>query len=431
MSTASLAQRLAVGGQLKPLGVGPHEVVNVGFLGPLTGPVQSWGLPGLDGCRIWVDWINRTGGLLVGGARHKVQLIAEDCGYDPQRAAEGARRLVQEHNVRLLMMLGGDTFRPVQEFLMSHKVLTSTLLPSDLSPDTPYLIAPSEIHPLQNVTGVEWLARHRPELRRAALCSQTDALGLPSVATYRAAFAAAGIPVVREILYAPEAAAADEIVTALLAADPDILCWCTSHEPMVHALTEAAFRAGFAGQILSCTADNYRRLIDRTSAAFMEGFLFQFPDFDDPELRDKTFFFHRPAEFFAEYNRRFPVSWTAVSWEYVAILDLWHSAVEKAGTVAPVSVLAAMKQGGRGEHAFGLAEWSGSDLFGNDNALIGEWPVVRIVGGQARIVGFGSIPDWLARHGALLRREMRALGQMWDQRKPGSVAALGGPAVRE
>lgn len=424
MSTASLAQTLAVSARLKRLSVGAQQTVRVGFLAPLSGPIRSWGQPGLDGCRIWVDWINAMGGLLVGGTRHHVELLAEDCGYDPEQAIAAARRLVQEGGVRLLMMLGGDAFRPIQDYLMSRKILTSTLLPSDLSPDTPYLIAPSEIHPLYNVTAVEWLARNRPGLGRVALCSQTDALGLPSLATYRAAFAAEGIEVVSELRYAPSATNAEEMVAAMLGADPDILCWCTSYQPMVHALTEAAFRAGFSGQILSCTADNYRRLVERTSVPFLEGLLFQFPDFDDPMLSEKTFFFNRPAEFYAEYNRRFPDSWSAVSWEYVATLDLWHSAVEKAGTTAPVSVLAAMKHGGLGEHAFGMAAWQGSSLFGNDNALIGDWPVVRITDGQARIVGFGSIPDWLSRHGNGLRSEWRALGLMWDQRLSGAADRL-------
>ena len=424
MSVASLAQTLAVNTRVKRLSVGAQQAVRVGFLAPLTGPIRSWGLPGLNGCRIWVDWINHMGGILVGGTRHNVQLLAEDCGYDPDQAIEAAQRLVQENGVKLLMMLGGDTFRPIQDYLMSRKILTSTLLPSDLSPDTPYLIAPSEIHPLYNVTAVEWLARNRPELRRVAMCSQTDALGLPSLATYRAAFAAEDIAAVKEIRYAPQATNAEEIVRAMLDGNPDILCWCTSYEPMVHALTEAAFRFGFPGQIISCTADNYRRLVGRTSTEFMEGFLFQFPDFDDPMLSEKTFFFNRPAEFYAEYNRRFPDTWSAVSWEYVATLDLWHSAVEKVGTTAPVSVLAAMKHGGLGEHAFGKAAWSGSDLFGNDNALIGEWPVVRITSGRARIVGFGSIPDWLHRHGARLRSELRGLGLMWDQRHSAVGGAL-------
>lgn len=425
MSGASLAQQLAVRGNLRRFGVGAATPVRLGFLAPLGGPLASWGLPGLNGCRLWAEWLNRAGGILVQGARHPVELVAEDSGRDPAQVRAAVRRLVQDQDVRLLMMLGGEDFAAARDYLMDRKVLTSTMLPSDLSPDTPYLIAPSEIHPLYTVTAVDWLARHRPDLRRVALCSQTDAFGLPSLATYRAAFAAAGIEVVAECLHAPGQGDAPAIVAELLAAAPDILCWCTSPQDMVHALTEAAFRAGFGGQILSCTVDDYPRLIARTSAAFMEGVLFQFPDFDDPALRDRTFFFNQPEAFFREYTRRFPGSWSAVSWEYVAVLDLWHSAVEKSGTTAPVSVLAAMKQAGQTDHVFGPAVWAGQDVFGIDNALVGYWPVVRIRDGKARIEEFGSIPDWLARHGELLRGELAKLGQLWHQRQP---ARSGEPA---
>lgn len=31
------------------------DVVRIGFLAPLTGPVAAWGKPGLDGCQIWAD----------------------------------------------------------------------------------------------------------------------------------------------------------------------------------------------------------------------------------------------------------------------------------------------------------------------------------------------------------------------------------------
>lgn len=417
MSGGSFPLALAVGGRLKRFDVGAAEPVRIGFLAPLSGPAESWGMPGLMGARIWVDWINAAGGLMLSGRRHPVELVDHDCASGAAASVVGARTLVQDHGVRLLLMLGGDTYRPVARYLTDRKILTSTLLPSDLSPDTPYLIAPSEIHPLYNVTAVDWLAQKRPELRRVALCSQTDAVGMPSLATYRAAFRAAGIEVVKEVRYPAAEREADAMLAAMLAEQPDILCWCTSYQPMVHALTEAAHQAGFRGQVISCTADNYPRLIARTSRSFMEGFLFQFPDFDDPALRDGAFFFNRPAAFYDEYNRRFPGAWSAVSWEYVAALDLWQSAVEQAGTVAPVSVLAAMKRAGKVETIFGDAEWAGQDLFGIDNALVGQWPVVRIEGGKARIVAFGSIPAWLARHGDLLRAEMQALGQMWHQRQ--------------
>ena len=362
-----------------------------------------------------MDWLNTAGGLLIGGQRRKVELIPFDCGVDPQKARKGAEHLVLGERVSLLMTLGGSALQANQQFLTEQKVLTSTLLPSDLSPDTPYVIAPSEVHPVYNVTGVDWLCRTKKP-KSVALCAQTDAMGLPSLATYRAAFAARSVPIVAEVQYDPDEKNGHAIVEQMMAHNPDVLCWCTSYTPMVHSLTQAAFEQGFKGQLLSCTADGYSKMIEATSPEFMEGFTFQFPDFDDPALTEKAFFFHQPKRFFDEYNRRFPNSWSAVSWEYVAILDIWHAAVEQASSVSSTSVLAAMKQLGQVEHAFGDATWWGRDLFGIENALIGDWPVVEIQNGKATIVGFESIADWLKAHQPLLQKEMQSLGQMWFQR---------------
>lgn len=416
MAPSSFAHQLAVSSTLPRLSVGMNEPIILGFLAPLSGSLESWGQPVLYGCEIWVDWLNRNGGLMIGGRRYPVEIKHHDCGPDAEAAMAGAQELVERHGIKLLMMLGGDALTPLRDYLNRRKILTATLLPSDLSPESPYLIAPSELHPIFNVTGVEWLRKSRPELSRVALCSQMDGLGLPSLASYRAAFRAAGLPIVKEIRYAPASRDVAGVVQPMLDADPDTLCWCTSHTPMVHAMTEYAHAQGFKGQIISCTLDHYDRLIERTSPAFMEGVIFQFPEFDDPKLRGKTFFFHQPGAFFEEYNRRFPGAWSAVSWEYAAILDIWHGAVEKANSLSSASVLAAMKQLGHVTHAFGPARWWGRELFGIDNALVGDWPVVTIQQGRARIAEFRSISTWLSRHGALLKEEMQDLGQLWEQR---------------
>lgn len=416
MDSSSFAHRLAISGALPRLSVGMASSVDIGFLAPLSGQAESWGLPGLHGCRIWENWLNNAGGLLIGGRRYPIRIHAYDCGDDPQEARDGAMQLVQQHDIKLMMMLGGDSFAAVADLLAKKKILTSTLLPSDLSPDTRYLIAPSEVHPIYVVTGVEWLAREKPHLKTVAMCSQTDGMGLPSLATYRAAFKAAGHKVVKEVQYPAEGGDAAAIVQPMLDKNPDILCWCTSYTPMVHAMTEYAHAQGFKGQILSCTLDQYDVLARKVGAEFMEGITFQFPDFDDPALREKAFFFNQPNVFYEEYNNLYPNSWSAVSWEYAAILDIWHAAVDKAGTTNPVSVLAAMKQLGHVTHAFGPAEWWGSEIFGIDNALVGDWPVVTVQNGKARIVSFESIPAWLDNHSDLLRREMLDLGQMWEQR---------------
>lgn len=416
MSTYRFGADLAVSASLPKLGVKAKEAVRIGVLTSLTGDAAAWGRPGLEGCQIWADWLNAQGGLSIGDQRRMVEVVGYDDQYDPARAVLGAKHLILEQDVKIILMLGGDTVPAISDFLARSKMLATTLLPSDLSPDTPYLIAPCEVHPIYVVTGVDWLAQNRPELKTVAVCAQKDALGLPSVATYRAAFEAAGIDVVKEILYPGAPQDPDAMVDVLLESDPDILCWDTAYEPFVHALTEAAYRKNFKGQILSCTCDNYPALIAKTSAEFMEGFVFQFPDFDDPALNDPRVNFSRPNEFYSEFLRRFPGEWSAVSWQYHAILEMWRKAVERIQTVEPSAVLSAMKMGGVSRNVFGEARWWGRELFGIDHALVGFWPVVRITDGRARIVEFRSVLDWWDQHKDLLLNQMRVCGQMWDQR---------------
>jgi len=394
-----------------------EKTVKIGFLAPLTGPVSAWGLPGLYGCRIWAERVNAAGGIKIGNDNYMVEFVEFDNEYATDKARTGAQKLIMEDEVKFVMMLGGDTWGAVQPVMNRARMLSSTLLPSDLSPDTPYLVAPCETHPIYNVTGVEWLARNHPNLSKAVICAQNDYLGQPSVATYLAAFEAEGIDVINDpLFFDPSTTDFAPIMTSLLKDNPDIICLDTCYQPYVHALSEQAMLQGFEGQIISCTADAYPQIIDKTSKEFMEGFIFQFPDFDDEALTAKQVNFKDPNKFYAEFVDRWPGEWSAVAWEYPAIMDLWKAAAEKAGSVEPMDVLAAMKEGGTAPHAFGPATWWGEEIFGINNALVGDWPVVVIQDGKARIQEFRSIPDWWDKHGDLLIKHMESLGQMYYQR---------------
>jgi branched-chain amino acid transport system substrate-binding protein len=106
-----------------------------------------------------------------------------------------------------------------------------------------------------------------------------------------------------------------------------------------------------------------------------------------------------------------------VSWEYSSIMDLWSDAAQKANSTAPEAVLTAMKDDGKGKHIYGQAEWWGKELFGIDNALVGNWPVVVIEDGKAKIKEFKSIPAWWSKNKDLMIKHMTALDQMYFQRK--------------
>lgn len=385
------------------------EPLKIGFLAPLTGAVSAWGLPGLYGVEIWAERVNQNGGVMIGGEHRPIEIVSFDSEYLPAQALQGYRRMVAEDGVKFIMMLGGTPWPAVQRFSARYKMLTSTLLPSDLSPDTPYLVAPCEVHPIYNVTGVQWMAEKFPELKTAAICAQDDSLGLPSVATYQAAFEAAGIEVADQNIFSPETTDFAPIVTSLLANKPDVLCLDTCYADYVNLITEQAYQQGYKGKIISCTCDAYQNIIDKTSTEFMNGFVFQFPDFDDPAMQGEQINFEKPKEFYEEYQNRHPGTWTAVSWEYASIMDLWKAAAEQADSAEPMDVLKAMKAGGTAPHVFGEAKWWGKELWGIDNALVGNWPVVTLQDGKAKIQGFRNIPEWWAQNGDILLARMKAM----------------------
>lgn len=391
---------------------GAEKTVKIGFNAPLTGPVSAWGLPGLYGCQIWAERVNNAGGIKIGDTNYMVEFVRFDNEYSPAKARTGARKLIEEDNVKFIMMLGGDTWGGVQAVHNRAKMLSSTLLPSDLSPNTPYHLAPCETHPIYNVTGVDWMADNYPDLKTAVIACQDDNLGKPSVATYSAAFEARGIELVRDALfYDPGTTDFAPIVSSLLAEEPDIFCLDTAYQPSVHALTQELQSQGFEGQLISCTCDGYPQLVEKVGKEYMDGFIFQFPDFDDPMLQQEQVNFARPKEFFDEYVERWPGEWTAVSWEYPGIMDLWRASAEKAQSVEPMDVLEAMKADRTAPHVFGSGEWYGEPLWGIDNALVGPWPVVQVQDdGKARVQEFRDIRDWLSKHEDLLVKHHERLG---------------------
>jgi branched-chain amino acid transport system substrate-binding protein len=386
-----------------------NKTVKIGMNIPMTGDYAPWGLPGLYGCEIVAKDLNAAGGLKIGGDKYNIEMVAFDHAYDTEKAVQGYKKLVLEDDVKMVMMLGGSTVASVLPWAQRKKMLTTTLLPSDITPKSDYLIATCESHPLYNVTGVEWLAKNFPNAKTAAIVTNNDAeYGLQSAATYKAAFEVEGIDVIDVNLHGFDITDFAPIVSSVLAKKPDIFCMATSF--YVTPLMEQLYHQGFKGKIISCTLDYYDEIIAKTSEEFVNGTIFQFPDFDDPALNDKDVNFPNPGDFDAKFRKDHPNDWSAVSWEYPAILLNWIEGAKQAGSVEPTAVLKALKSNKNPEFVFGGGQWWGSQLWGLDNSVVGRWPVVVVENGKARIMEFRSVSSWLAKNKKVLIKHMKELG---------------------
>ena len=384
------------------------KTVKLGMNIPMTGDYAPWGLPGLYGCEIVANNLNAAGGVKIGGDTYQIEMAAYDHGYDTEKTVQGFKKLALEDDVKIVMMLGGSTVASIIPWAMRKKMLTTTLLPSDITPDTPYLVATCESHPLYNVTGVEWLAEKNPDLKTAVIITTNDIeYGKQSAATYKAAFEVSGIKVLDTNFHGFDVVDFAPIVSSLLSHKPDIFCMAT--DVYTTPIIEQLFHQGFKGKIVSCTCDGYQDVIAKTSKEFVEGLVFQFPDFDDPKLIGGNINFPDPGGFDAAFNKDHAGEWSAVAWEYPSILLNWVEAAQAAGSIEPTAVLEAMKADDSPAHTFGPGKWWGKELWGLDNAIIGDWPVVAINDGRARIQEYRSVYHWCQNNVAELSKQMKDL----------------------
>lgn len=85
------------------------EVIRIGIAASFKPTRGKLGLLGLHGCRHWGNWINKAGGLLLGGRSYSVDINYFDCGYNPQKSIKCSQHHIFNKYVLLLLMLGGAT----------------------------------------------------------------------------------------------------------------------------------------------------------------------------------------------------------------------------------------------------------------------------------------------------------------------------------
>lgn len=87
-----------------------QETLKVGLTGALTGPVAGTYAPAVEGLRLYIDGMNKAGGI----DGKTVELLIQDDGAEPSRAAANAKRfLTQDGVVMVINSSLSSTYAPV------------------------------------------------------------------------------------------------------------------------------------------------------------------------------------------------------------------------------------------------------------------------------------------------------------------------------
>ena len=90
------------------------EVVNIGFVGPLSGGAAYYGRNVQRGITMAADEIAEAGGFEVDGRRFRFEIVSLDDRYLPYETATAVRRLLQQNQTPVILVPHAGGIRVVQ-----------------------------------------------------------------------------------------------------------------------------------------------------------------------------------------------------------------------------------------------------------------------------------------------------------------------------
>jgi branched-chain amino acid transport system substrate-binding protein len=110
----------------------PAEVIKIGHVAPLTGGIAHLGKDNENGARLAVEEINAAGGLKVGDATIKLELVPEDDKADPKEGTIAAQKIVDSGAVAVVGHLNSGTSIPASKIYADASV--AQISPSATNP---------------------------------------------------------------------------------------------------------------------------------------------------------------------------------------------------------------------------------------------------------------------------------------------------------
>lgn len=411
------------------------ETINVGFLAALSGPDAGWGLPGVTGNTLWIDAVNKTGGLLVGGKRYPLKMYEFDDEANASKALQGARQLVLEHDVKFISAIGGDPANATAPFLTKNKVIYASLVPTDMHPSRPYVVAGGDVTPQCNMFNAllaKMVLPSEEELGRPlkyALTTQDDIMSRQVGAWEIGAAKAMGFEIVYEKFFSVDTTDFAPIVTALMATNPDVISLCEAWPEYQTMMWEQLYLQGFKGVVVQNYADwetNLTKIPPEYPAA--RSAIDSFPLMDDPWWGEYSW----QASFTRLWNKRYGRGapedvhrrMTGIDWDHVVWLIPWCIGAQVAGKEAPGewpsndAILAALREMPSFPTILGPGHMSGKEMFGIENMI--EQPVpmnmFNLEANDKRIVAHMNFEPWFASIKDVAVKAVKERDQHWSQR---------------
>ena len=364
-TSESTTQTTATAGEVKTL--------QIGLITSVTGPFAAAFKAQYDALKPTQDLINSRGGFKIGNDTYQIEIVAEDDQSTTAGSLTAIERIVGKGIHFLIPPMVMPVNIAIQQTCEDNEILSFKPVGAntiELNPNLP--------HSMYVRSGVpyikpfyEYISGKYPNAKRIALIYADD----PGGATYdelaREAIAAHGMEIVYSELYPTGTADFYPILNKALAAKPDAIELLFGIPPWTSAVINQARELGFTGPIWGCCPMGDPNIInamitpqyayDIVCGSEMDVLSDQMPDIVK-ELRPMVEATGSP------FTMDSPMPLDAI---YIMI-----QCIEKAQSIDPKVVLAAIDEMGTFDTIWGPATWGGTDIwgknvFGIDHVVIG------------------------------------------------------------
>ncbi|MBN1227258.1 MAG: ABC transporter substrate-binding protein [Deltaproteobacteria bacterium] len=349
-----------------------QKVVKIGYLMPLSGPNSAWVNAQLTGLAMWLDEVNGSGGIEVGGEKYMVEMIKEDTENVPAKALEGAKKLVLEDGVVMIMQLQGAEISATQPFLNEHKIPVFTVCALDIGPDRPYVFSVGQNWPNGIPMGMQYVVDNYPEAKNLVFAGEDYDVSYLGRAFLKAGAEILGLNLVYDEVYAVDTLDFAPIADAIMAKDPDIFSPQGAYVSSQMLLIKELYLRGFDG-VFFHEEWPYAELLNVVPKDYIVGRFITQAGYIGDDLIDPV-----GKQIYADWMARFGPGapedvkrdFIWIDWLGQTFTRAWRHGVELADSFEGEAVVKALESSDAIPHPFGTSVWTGEEMFGINHQLL-------------------------------------------------------------
>ena len=370
-------------------GGGEAKTLKIGTVMPLTGPLSVVSLAFTRGWEIYANEVNAAGGVKIGDATYKIELVNEDSKGSAEGAGTAASKLVNQDKVQLI--IGGlleSEMAAIYQVTGPAGVLYAQAganipgSPQDISADKPLQVRPFINHDDTGPIDLDYIAATYPTAKKIAL-SVPD-IGYDTMVTRLTADATAkGMQIVAQEKWTWGTTDFVPVMTKLQASSPDVIWAMVSGQS--NDQLKAARQMGFKGVFVSNSPLGADVIVATVKdPAMLTDVIANSPDITHPNEGMQKLMAAWKAKwpsdgFVSDCIHAYDMPWIMVQ------------VMQKAASTDPTTVqttLEGMTTPGDVKTIEGDGYFGGKARFGVNRVLYRPIPITRIMNGVAEFIGF-------------------------------------------